>query len=77
MERTRTEEGPTMSQNILRSLQAHPHADSTQSPRPEWVQPATWHPTDDALKNVEITKVAVVDDGGVDDGQDGIHKPPS
>ena len=33
-------------------------ADSTQSPRPEWVQPATWHPTDDALKNVEITKVA-------------------
>jgi len=66
-----------MSQNILRSLQAHPDADNTQSPRPEWVQPATWHPTDDALKNVEITKVAGVDDGGVDDGQVGIHKPPS
>jgi len=71
------QEGPTMSQNILRSLQAHPDADSTQSLRPEWVQPATWYPTDDTLKNVEITKVAGVDDGGVDDGQVGIHKPPS
>jgi len=28
--------------------------------------------TDDALKNVEIKKVAGVDDGGVDDGQVGI-----